>query len=546
MTSLYATRLFCATVTLAVLASNVLGQPDTAAIKPPALWPGDYRHVHKPQLKAIVDGEFANAIAESDRILKKHPEDAESLFFRSVAIANLAADKRDGADPEAAVRSAIAAGVPFQRYLSGMDPWTKPFREGKTFEWLRGASFSGVVAGPMLGNVTDRSAQIWLRAMRDGSFRIRYREVGSNDSQGEYQATELVSITESADRTGVATLTGLSPRSDFEYTVEFEGEVASELNGTFRTAPTMDSPAKFRLAFGGGAAYLPYKEHMWTTIEDCDPDLLLLLGDNVYIDDPTNETYQRYLYYRRQCQPDFRRLVASSAVYSIWDDHDFGKDDCHGGPLVDKPAWKRPVWHVFQENWVNPNYGGGDATPGCWYEFAWGDVQFIMLDGRYYRDPKPDDGSAPTMLGPAQKAWLKQTLLASNARVKVLCSPVPFSGGNPDKWTGFPEERDEIFSFIEANAISGVMMLSADRHRSDLLVHRRKNGRRYYEFMSSKLTNHHTHRVATEKDGALFSYNERCSFGLVEFDTQQDVPVVDYTVINIDGEQKFNFVLKLE
>ena len=354
--------------------------------------------------------------------------------------------------------------------------------------------------------------------------------------------------TESDDFTAVLTLSGLFPNTQYEYHVESSGVGETgwqEGNpGTFRSAPPANQPTRFTVAFGGGAAYLPQKERMWSTIGEHSPDLLLLLGDNVYIDDPTNETYQRYLYYRRQCQVQFRTLVASTAVYSIWDDHDFGDNDCHGGPLIESPPWKIPVWKVFQQNWVNPGYGEGAEAPGCWYEFSRGDVQFIMLDGRYYRDPKPADGTVPTMLGNAQKKWLKETLLRSDARIKVLCSPVPFAGGNPDKWTGYKEERDEVFSFIESNSISGVLLLSADRHRSDLLVHRRKNGNRYFEFMSSKLTNHHTHRVANEKDGAIYSYNSRCSFGLIEFDTTRKTPTIDYRIINIDDEQVFRFRLQ--
>jgi hypothetical protein len=40
-----------------------------------------------------------------------------------------------------------------------------------------------------------------------------------------------------------------------------------------------------------------------------------------------------------------------------------------------------------------------------------------------------------------------------------------------------------------------------------------------------------------EKKGAIFSYNAKQSFGLVEFNTAATDPSVTYTVINIDGEK---------
>ena len=59
------------------------------------------------------------------------------------------------------------------------------------------------------------------------------------------------------------------------------------------------------IAFGGGAGFTPQYERMWTTIDGHNPHALLLLGDNVYIDDPTHPLTQRYCYYRRQSQPEW-------------------------------------------------------------------------------------------------------------------------------------------------------------------------------------------------------------------------------------------------
>ena len=127
---------------------------------------------------------------------------------------------------------------------------------------------------------------------------------------------------------------------------------------------------RFTIAFGGGAGYVPENEHMWNTIGAIDPRALLLLGDNVYIDDPETPAMQLFHYYRRQSQPEWAKLAKRVPIYSIWDDHDFTTNDGWGGPAIDEPAWKRDVWKVFKGNWDNPYYGGGDKNPGCWYDFA--------------------------------------------------------------------------------------------------------------------------------------------------------------------------------
>ena len=261
------------------------------------------------------------------------------------------------------------------------------------------------------------------------------------------------------------------------------------------TALKKDAPSdKFTIAFGGGAGYVPAHERMWDTIGAIDPRALLLLGDNVYIDDPKTPEMQLFHYYRRQSQPEWSKLAKKVPIYAIWDDHDFTTNDGWGGPAINEPSWKREVWQIFKDNWDNPYYGGGEKQPGCWFDFWIGKVHFVLIDGRYYREsPK---GKNPSMLGPAQMKWLKKTL-KEPATFTVFCTNVPVTPkvkpGSKDTWDGFDGERQKIFNFIAKEKIPGVVILSADRHRSD--AYRIDTGIEgmypLYECQSSRLTNQH-------------------------------------------------------
>lgn len=304
------------------------------------------------------------------------------------------------------------------------------------------------------------------------------------------------------------------------------------------TSLKKDAPTdRFTIAFGGGSGYVPEHERMWDTIGAIEPRALLLLGDNVYIDDPETPAMQRFHYYRRQSQPEWSKLAKQVPIYAIWDDHDFTTNDGWGGPDIDTPAWKRPVWEIFKANWDNPYYGGGEANPGCWFDFSLGDVHFIMIDGRYYRDSPKNDN--PSMLGPVQLAWLKKTL-KKPAKFTVLCSNVPFAPnvkrGSKDTWDGYATERDEIYKFIADQKIPGVIFFSADRHRSDAYKIETGIEGMYplYEFSSSRLTNQHVHPLIKT---SLFGYNEKQSFGRVDFDLTAKDPSAKYTIINIDGDE---------
>jgi alkaline phosphatase D len=196
----------------------------------------------------------------------------------------------------------------------------------------------------------------------------------------------------------------------------------------------------------------------------------------------------------------------------------------------------------FRMNWNNPGYGT-EQWPGCWFSFSIADVDFFLLDGRFYRTNPYGDN--PSMLGPVQKAWLLENVKKSKATFKVLASPVPWSfntkGKSLDTWNGFRNERDEIFGFLQDNKIDGVVLISADRHRSDARMIERPDGYPFYEFESSRLTNDGSHSLTK---GAIFGYNKKPSFGLLSFDTTIVDPTVTFTIVNIDNERMHSLTIR--
>jgi alkaline phosphatase D len=439
-------------------------------------------------------------------------------------------------------RAALDAGLPFGRLVAGPRERLAPLYATDQYrQWERQNSSLRVLHGPMLGAITSDSASLWLRTAKKGSIQVRVLDA---DSGKLVSTSEKVAAGEHSDFTAVAQLTGLEADHAYRYEIEVDGTPVPVENSQFQTFPRQGTAASFQVGFGGGAGFVPKWEYMWDTILESNPLAFLMLGDNVYIDDPTHPLTNHYCYNRRQSRPEWRRFTAATGIYSIYDDHDFGLNDCIPGAGIEQPAWKRTVWQTFRQNWVNASYGGGEKQPGCWQDFYIGDVHFILLDGRYYRSRE----GAPTMLGPVQKKWLLETLASSKGTFKVLASPVPWTAGvkpgSKDTWDGYAAEREEIFSFLEAKRINGVLLIAADRHRTDLRVTPRPGGYDLYEFESSKLTNRHTHKVI-ETPGLIWGYNKTCSFALMRFNTTAADPTVTFEAITIDQEKVHSHKLKL-
>ena len=103
----------------------------------------------------------------------------------------------------------------------------------------------------------------------------------------------------------------------------------------------------------------------------------------------------------------------------------------------------------------------------------------LTISGEQVPNPRRD-APAVSMLGTRQKDWFKRALSASRARWKLWANATPimafkFDPGAlkpehgigylwTDGWDGFPNEREELMSYILENRISNLVSLSGDRH----------------------------------------------------------------------------------
>ncbi len=387
-------------------------------------------------------------------------------------------------------------------------------------------------SGPMVGDITPSSAKFWVRTAGPATVQVR---VGERTSQA-------IETTAEDDFTAVLSVDGLAPFEDYRYSVLLNGTPITRDAFQFRTAPGRDQKVQFDVTFGSGSRYVPTNEYAWSNMAASRPLAYLGLGDNVYIDVVDRRGAQRMFYYRRCLSPAYRDLISSVAMYAVWDDHDMAMNDSSGGAGLQKP-WKLPNWKVFRQNWNNPGYGGGPDMPGTWHAFSLGDVDFFMTDGRFYRDKKDK-----TMLGPDQKKWLLESLVKARGKFKVIASGTMWSDGadkgGKDSWAGpwARAERDEIFDLINDHKIDGVILISGDRHRSDIWKIDRPRGYPLYEFVSAKVTNLHTHPTFP---AAVWSYNQGNFWGQLSFDLRPQDPTMTFKCVDISGQVVKEFPLSL-
>jgi len=497
-----------------------------------------YKRRGQREMLDLVEGRVKDTEKYCRELLKKNPHDLESMYNLAAALA--IQDSLDAAIK--LVNESVDLGLPFARYLVGPRDILKPLTDSDQFKSLASSYDMQILHGPMVGKVTDHSASFWVRTLNEDKIQVI---VSSDEKMTNTIKSNSAKSNKNADYTAIVDIKKLEPDTRYFYQVLVNGNPERTVGTqSFRTYPKEGMSAKFMVAYGGCAGYVPWHERIWDVIAGYRPLAFLWMGDNVYINVPENPNgVHYYTYYRRQSRPEFRRLVAATSNYAIWDDHDSATDDDWLGPYPDKPSWKIPLLNNFKENWINPRYGTKEY-PATWHSFKIADVEFFMLDGRMYRtNPFMEER---TMLGPVQLRWLLDALGKSKATFKVIASGVPWAydakPGAKDTWNGFHKERTKIFDFLAEHKINGVVLLSADRHRTDIRKIERENGYTLYDFENSKLTNQHTVELVP---GALFEYNAKNMFGTLTFDTKKKDPLVIYDIYSIDNEKIHTMMLTL-
>lgn len=463
------------------------------------------------------------------RALALHPKHAEA----HLALAMVYAYENETAPAIVHTAAAYVLGEPARLLLETFQ--LQPSRSLSTTLILDGLTWIAptILDGPMVRVISPHSADIWVRT-RDSAQVTAIAE--PSQTPGDPIRSDSVVSTAKDDHVVILQLNGLQADTLYTYWITIDGRRLPS-GKTFRSFPEAGTSSAFSVAFGGCSEYIPQNFRIYQTIASRFPVAFLSLGDNAYIDAPTNPSLQHFAYDRLQADPRFAGLISSVSTSAIWDDHDFATDNSWGGPDLYFPTWKPVVWRIFEQNWITPNDARPDGGPGVWQKMTIGNVDFFLLDSRYYRtDPKLPH---PSMLGPNQEAWLLESLARSTATFKVIVSPVPWSvsaTSSTDSWNGYPEERQRIFDWIRSQQIDGVVLVSSDRHRSDAWRIPQPDAYDLYEFESARLTNERPLEEAAE---ALFSYNKKPSFGLLTFDFSGADPAVRYSIVDIDNQTLF-------
>lgn len=366
------------------------------------------------------------------------------------------------------------------------------------------------VSGPMCGYTELRTSRIWAELQPSvTSVRLTYRPENAGKVA---EKTEIYKGPFGKPfHTIQLPLTGLEPgtRYQYELTAATANGTSQQQQGHFTTQTLWQyrSPAPDFSFLTGSCAYINQKMYdrpgapyggdtsIFSTMAHQPADFMLWLGDNWYTReaDYMSTWGLHYRPHHDRSLPVLQPLLKAMPHYATWDDHDYGPND-FGFSYI----FKEESRQVFMDYWANPTYG--EKGQGIYTQFMHNDVAFFLLDDRTWRNNDawrdsvngaPDTGKR--MFGKQQMHWLKDALLSQrNAPFKIIAtgSQVLNPVSPYDCFRHYEAEFNELMDFITAYDIPGVVFLTGDRHRSEIIRMDRPGNYPLYDITASPLTSH--------------------------------------------------------
>ncbi|HET9332942.1 MAG TPA: alkaline phosphatase D family protein [Gemmatimonadota bacterium] len=395
-----------------------------------------------------------------------------------------------------------------------------------------------VVLGPMVGHVTESSARIWVELDRPGRLSVELTDAegeterGVADARGFDGGIALVDVTD------------LDPGTSYRARLSVDGmQVTVDPPLEIRTFPRPAEPSRVRIVLVSCARVgWDSIQSSWAAVAAERPDAVLWLGDNGYLEhadsvrpaDYTSAERIEHRYREMRGLPAVQPVLRTTANYAIWDDRDYGDSDS------DRTSPSRlAVAEIFERYWANPSYGVEPGFDGIYARFRIGAAEVFLIDDRFWRDPDSlPDSPDKTILGNAQKEWLKRSLDESDAALKIVAigHQVLADYHEWESYAMFAYERREILDWIRERRIEGVIFVDGDRHLSELMRDDRAGLYPLYELTASPIANRpFVTGLELPNPIRIGGYAAGYSYGVLELDTTKPPGRLTFLVKDAEG-----------
>lgn len=400
------------------------------------------------------------------------------------------------------------------------------------------------------GDVTAQRGVIWSRSDRPAQLIVEL------STRPDFKSSQIIKgtlATPLSDWNAHAYLKQLIPDTAYYYQVSFQSirdtsAQSKPLRGRFQTAPNIASNIRFCWSgdtAGQGFGIDPAHDGMLTyeSIRQRKPDFLVHCGDLIYADNPMQSEIKlddgsiwrnqlteaktrvaesiddfRQNFYYNLGDHHLQALLAEVPIIQQWDDHEV-VNNWYPGEILDDDRYTIKDVSTLAHNAKTAYFNCNPVRPHptdpsrIYRKISRGPLlDLFVIDLRSYRGPntrndQTEPGPDTTFLGEDQLTWLKQSLKASTATWKIICSDMPIglvvpewgkqiyeASANADDGPPLGRELElaELFHFIAKEDLSNIHFITADvhycaSHYYDPAQASFKNFKPFWEFVSGPI-----------------------------------------------------------
>jgi len=293
------------------------------------------------------------------------------------------------------------------------------------------------------------------------------------------------------------------------------------------TSLVLQESQEFTIAFGSCNKH-DSENILWDDVVEVNPNVWVWGGDIIYADTDDMKLLDS-IYTLQNNVKGYKELKRSVPVIGTWDDHDYGLND-GGVEFSAKKESQQKFLDFLDVDTTDQRRTREGVYASHSYKIGAGKVRIIVLDTRYFRTSltpdtltkkrnKPNVYGEGTILGKKQWNWLTDQLNHSDADFNIIVSSVQFLSDRHgfECWGNFPHEVDRLEQTIVQSKAKGVMILSGDRHISEISKSA-VNGMPYplIDFTSSGLTHVYSDFSGEENPYRIGRVVFEKSFGVVK------------------------------
>jgi len=216
-------------------------------------------------------------------------------------------------------------------------------------------------------------------------------------------------------------------------------------------------------------------------MSDVESDFMVWMGNNVSFNKSESNSFKKMLEKykstrKRERVNHFMKLMPHIAT---WNDKDFGLNTSDTRfALKDSTLM---AFNLFWPNAPKKTYNYTFREYGVYKRYDYEDIEIFMMDNRMFKTTLNQDD--PQFFGDNQMNRFINEIMGSNAAFKfIICGNSILSEGEDDEpFQDYSDEYDELMRRLHLSRINGVVFITGDTDKTELLKEERKHAYPLYE-----------------------------------------------------------------